>query len=111
MFYDLKADRIDRCANKSKHSTNVAPKAACGLILLATRMLYKGRHRISIPFSAFLAFSCGRAKTIQYATCRRVVFMKSERKISVFKNIRIRVDRALNRTCSLTKPILKCARS
>ena len=62
MFYDLKRMGIDRYANKSKKSTNVAPIAACGLILLATRMFYKRRYRISIV----LAFSCGRAK---HATC------------------------------------------
>ena len=54
MFYDLKADRIDRCANKSKHSTNVAPKAACGLILLATLATSSYFHTIFSIFSVFV---------------------------------------------------------
>ena len=44
----------DRRANKSNQPTKISPIAACGLILLATRMLYKGRYHIP----TVLAFSC-----------------------------------------------------
>ena len=57
--------------------------------LLAWRMLCRGCYRISIV----LASSCGRAKTIRISYVRTVIFPKTDgKKISVLKNIRIRVD-------------------
>ena len=54
-------------------------------------------YRISIV----LAFSCGRAKTIWIRYVWTRIFTKPEEKISVVKNIRICLDRALFRpTCS-----------
>ena len=41
-----------------------------------------------------LAFSCGRAKTIRIRYGWRRIFSKTVEEVSVFKNIRIRVDEA-----------------
>ena len=54
-------------------------------------MLSKGCYRNSIV----LAFSCGRAKTIPIRYVWMRISLKTEKKISVFKNIWIRVERAL----------------
>ena len=51
-------------------------------------MLYKGRYR----FFIVLAFSCRRAKSIGIRYVWTRIFLKTEKKMFVFKNIRIRVD-------------------
>ena len=43
------------------------------------------------PFSVFIAFPCGRAQMIQK---RNVIILKTEKKISVSKQKRTRVDKA-----------------
>ena len=56
---------------------------------------------ICYHISIVLAFSCGRAKTIWIRYVWTRIFTKTEEKISVVKNIRICLDRALFRpTCS-----------
>ena len=49
--------------------------------------------------STVLAFPCGRAKTIRVRYLWTCIFSKTENKISVFNNIRIRVDGASLRFC------------
>ena len=56
----------------------------------AMRVLYTGRYHITSVF----AFTCGRAKTIRIRYVWTQFFSKTEKKTSVLKNIRIRVDRA-----------------
>ena len=56
------------------------------------RMLYSRRYHITSVF----AFPCGRAKTIRIRYVWTRIFSKTEEKTSVLKNIRIRVDRALD---------------
>ena len=65
-------------------------------------MLYAGRYHISIVF----AFTCGRAKTIRIHYVWTRIFLKIEKKISVFIKIWIRVDRVLedNVTYYLVQP-------
>ena len=60
-------------------------------ILLAWRMYRKWCYRISIV----LAFSCERTKTIRIRYVWTRIFFENGEKISVFKNIWLRVDRAL----------------
>ena len=49
---------------------------------------------ISIPVIENIAFTCGRAKMIRIRYVWTRIFLKTEKKISVFKKIWIRVDRA-----------------
>ena len=56
--------------------------------IIMTHHLNKACYRISIA----LAFSCGRAKTIRIRYVWMGIFLKTEKKKSVFKNIRIRMD-------------------
>ena len=51
--------------------------------LLASRMLCEGCYGISIVSS----LSCGRAKTILYATCGCVYFKNQKTKIAIFRNV------------------------
>ena len=62
----------------------------------ARRMLNKVCYRISIVF----AFSCRRAKTIWIRYAWMSIFLKTEKKISVLKNIRIRV-KGTSKRCNL----------
>ena len=64
-------------------------------------MLYSGRYHISSVF----AFTCGRAKTIRIRYVWTRIFSKTKKKTSVFKNIRIRVDRALGNFWQITAAI------
>ena len=47
-----------------------------------------------VPFSIVIAFLCGRVKTIQKGNVWTQNFLKTEKKISVFKQKRIHVDGA-----------------
>ena len=58
---------------------------------LARHILRKGYYRIY----TVLAFSCGRAKTIRIRYVWMHIFLKTEKKTCVFKNIRKRVAGAL----------------
>ena len=75
-FYDLKAGRIDRCANKSKQSTNVTPIAALRANITSNARACSIRDAIRI--SIVLAFSCGRAKTIRIRYVWTRIFLKTE---------------------------------
>ena len=55
------------------------------------RMTCKGHYRISIV----LAFSCGRDKTIRMKYVWTCIFLGERKTLSVFKNSRICVDKAL----------------
>ena len=51
-------------------------------------------HKRCCRISIVLAFSFGRVKTIRVSYVWTRIFSKTEKKISVFKNIRVHVDRA-----------------
>ena len=74
-------------------------------MLEALRMIIKEQYCVFIV----VAFSCGRAKTIQirFVHVRGVFFVKTELKISVFKNIPVRVSEALDRTSICGKVCFK----
>ena len=57
---------------------------------LAKRMLYEGYYRTFVVYR----FRVDGRKRFEYGTCGGVFFWKTEEKISVFKNIQIRVEGA-----------------
>ena len=61
---------------------------------MTTYVIQRMPHKRCCRICIVLAFSFGRAKTIQVRYVWTRVFSKTEKKISVFKNIRIHVDRA-----------------
>ena len=65
---------------------------SCGR--LKDLILLGNAHALRQELSYFprFTFTCGQRKTIQIRYVRTWIFSKSEKKTSVFKNIRIRVD-------------------
>ena len=61
------------------------------------RILLKMLSRLEIFENFGFSFTCGRTKTIRIRYIKMLIFLKTEKKVSIFKNIRICVEGASGR--------------